>query len=181
MLTGGTRQSREPTTSREETVVNDSVKLQLAVVSRTFSANTEGVSHQESLLQPREAGNCINWVAGHLVLAYDRFLGALGSTPALDGAEGAPYGRGSEPLTDPAQAKDFGELRAAFETAHGRMMELVEQLDEERLAEPAPYSPGSSPEETVGSLLTLLAFHQAYHVGQLGLLRRLAGKEGAIR
>ena len=45
----------------------------------------------------------------------------------------------------------------------------------------APFSPGGDPGETVGSLLMTIAWHQAYHVGQTGLLRRLAGKEGAIR
>jgi uncharacterized damage-inducible protein DinB len=33
----------------------------------------------------------------------------------------------------------------------------------------------------VRSLLSLVMFHQAYHVGQSGLLRRIAGKEGKIK
>jgi hypothetical protein len=48
------------------------------------------------------------------------------------------------------------------------------------MSEPAPYSPGDNPDETLGSLLYLIAFHQAYHVGQLGLCRRLAGKSGGV-
>ena len=53
--------------------------------------------------------------------------------------------------------------------------------DEERLTEPAPYSPGDNPNETLGTLLHLIAFHQAYHVGQLGLGRRLIGKVGGVQ
>ncbi len=34
---------------------------------------------------------------------------------------------------------------------------------------------------TRGEFLNLLAVHQNYHAGQLGLSRRLAGLEGAIR
>jgi uncharacterized damage-inducible protein DinB len=30
-------------------------------------------------------------------------------------------------------------------------------------------------------LLSLLAFHQAYHSGQLGIARRIAGMEGAVK
>jgi len=38
--------------------------------------------------------------------------------------------------------------------------------------------------DTKGSLAAKLAglqFHEAYHAGQLGLLRRIAGKKGAIQ
>jgi len=33
---------------------------------------------------------------------------------------------------------------------------------------------------TVAEALTILGFHEAYHVGQLGIQRRLIGKDGAI-
>jgi hypothetical protein len=46
---------------------------------------------------------------------------------------------------------------------------------------PAPFSPSKNPKETLRSLLTTVLFHQAYHSGQTGLLRRIAGKEGAIK
>jgi uncharacterized damage-inducible protein DinB len=39
----------------------------------------------------------------------------------------------------------------------------------------------SAGKETVGDQLAFLQFHEAYHIGQAGLLRRLAGKDGAIR
>jgi len=35
--------------------------------------------------------------------------------------------------------------------------------------------------KTVGNQLAFFQFHEAYHAGQVGLLRRLAGKEGALR
>ncbi|MBU1676531.1 DinB family protein, partial [bacterium] len=54
-------------------------------------------------------------------------------------------------------------------------------LTEDRLDEPAPFSPGNDETETVGSLLAGLAFHESYHCGQLGLLRRLLGKDGVIK
>jgi len=42
-------------------------------------------------------------------------------------------------------------------------------------------SPTGNPNETVRTLLTTIMFHQAYHAGQTAVLRRIAGKEGAIR
>jgi uncharacterized damage-inducible protein DinB len=43
-----------------------------------------------------------------------------------------------------------------------------------------PDSPTGDPDETLGSLLAVALFHQAYHAGQLGILRRIAGESGAI-
>jgi hypothetical protein len=34
---------------------------------------------------------------------------------------------------------------------------------------------------TLGDKLGFLQFHEAYHAGQIGLLRRLVGKEGKIQ
>ncbi len=62
---------------------------------------------------------------------------------------------------------------------HYRGSDLA-SLSDENLAAAAPFSPRNDPDETVGSLLTLIAFHQAYHTGQTGLLRRVAGHDGAI-
>jgi hypothetical protein len=46
---------------------------------------------------------------------------------------------------------------------------------------PAPFSPTGNPDETVGSLLAAISFHEAYHVGQTGLLRRVVGREGVVK
>jgi len=56
----------------------------------------------------------------------------------------------------------------------------LESLTPERLDSAAPFSPSNNPKETVRSLMTVVAFHQAYHVGQMGVLRRIIGKPGAI-
>lgn len=29
--------------------------------------NTAGLSHEDSLVQPQPAGNCLNWVLGHIL------------------------------------------------------------------------------------------------------------------
>ncbi len=155
--------------------------MQLGVTNEIFQVNTEGVSHEESLRQPAESGNCMNWIAGHLVTAYNSILESLGQEPVWTEARTETYQRYSDPLTDPGRAADFGEIRADFKTAHERVMTGLQGLKPERMSEPAPFSPGNNPDETLGSLLYLIAFHQAYHVGQLGLGRRLTGKGGGVK
>jgi hypothetical protein len=54
-------------------------------------------------------------------------------------------------------------------------------IDPETFDDPVPESPTGNPDETVRSLMSTVMFHQAYHAGQTAVLRRIAGKEGAIR
>jgi hypothetical protein len=56
----------------------------------------------------------------------------------------------------------------------------LRQFPAQRLAEKAPFSPTNDPNETVGSLIAGFVFHDAYHAGQTGLLRRIAARGGAI-
>jgi uncharacterized damage-inducible protein DinB len=90
------------------------------------------------------------------------------------------YDRGSAPIVDAAEARELSEMLNAWDETAERIDAGLATLTLEALDAPAPSSPSDDPKETVRSLLTLVFFHQAYHTGQLGLLRRIAGKEGAI-
>lgn len=161
--------------------MNAMLMMQLEVIKRIFLVNTDGVTHQESVHQPTESGNCLNWIAGHLVTAYNSVLPSLEEDVVWDEVRAETYKRGSDPLVVPEDAIEFAEVVETFATAHDRVMRGLGNLAPDRLSEPAPYSPGNNPDETLGTLLHLIAFHQAYHVGQLGLGRRLVGKAGGIK
>lgn len=143
-------------------------------------ANLAGLTHDESLIQPRPGGNCLNWVVGHLLSVYNSTLPLLGQQPVLEKSALARYERGSAPLEGPGEAREFGELVAAWDTATERIDTGLAGLTNDVLDRPAPFSPSKDPNETVRSLLTTVLFHQAYHAGQTAVLRRLVGKEGAI-
>lgn len=161
--------------------MNEMLLRQLEATHGVFKINTEGVTHEESLRQPADSGNCMNWVSGHLVTAYNSLLPSFGQEPIWAEDRIEIYKRGSDPLKELTNAVEFGEICDAFSTAHQRVVRGLQEMDPERLSEPAPYSPGNNAEETLESLLYLTAFHQAYHVGQLGLGRRLLGHAGGIK
>ena len=143
--------------------------------------NAEGISHEESLVQPRPGGNCFNWVLGHLVAIYGEALPLLGQQPVRPREELSHYQRGAAPITNAAEAIRIEDLDKWWKESCARFDAGLAALPEERLAERAPFSPGDDPNETVGSLIATVVFHQAYHSGQLGVLRRIAGKPGAIK
>ena len=151
------------------------------MIAWVVGQNLDGVDHGASLVAPQPGGNCINWVLGHLVEVYESVLPMLGQERVLDEGALARYARGTEPLTEAAEALPLDDLRGAWAEATARFAAGLEGLEEDALDRPAPFSPGDDPDETVGSLLLTVLFHQIYHAGQLGLLRRLVGLDGAIR
>jgi uncharacterized damage-inducible protein DinB len=151
---------------------------QLARLShQVLRANVADLTHEESLIQPEPAGNCMNWVVGHVLHVYSQVLTQLGQTPVLSQQELARYARGSQPLRDGTEALRFERLVDAWDESWRRVDAGLEALTPEALAAPAP--PGFG--ENVRDLLGFVFFHQAYHSGQAGILRRIAGREGAIR
>lgn len=139
--------------------------------------NLAGVTHEESLVQPQPGGNCLNWVIGHILANRKRILALLGKDPVWNDQDAEPYQRGSEPLTDPAKAKNLDEMVAMLEASQESILAGLSEISNESLQ---AASPDEKLGDTVETMLAGLVFHEAYHVGETGILRRLLGHEGAI-
>jgi len=79
-------------------------------------------------------------------------------------------------LVPAARAGQWDSLLAAFGTTPGGIGQAFETVTADRLA--ALHKPESR--RPRGMQLHFLQFHEAYHVGQIGLMRRVVGKPGAI-
>lgn len=139
--------------------------------------NLEGLTHEESLVQPQPGGNCLNWIVGHILANRKGILGLLGKQPVWNDEDAGPYQRGSEPLTDPVVAKNLDQMLAMLETSQESILAGLTEISEEALQ---ASSPDDKLGDTVETMLAGLVFHEAYHVGETGILRRLLGHEGAI-
>ena len=142
---------------------------QAGIIRQVLRMNVDGFTHEESLIQPSPAGNCLNFV-----------VGMTGQEPVMEPGALDRYARGAPPITDPAEAIDLATLMDAWDTACERVDAGLAALAPEFLDQHAPNSPTNNPDETNRTLLSTVFFHQAYHSGQAGLLRRIAGKKGAI-
>jgi uncharacterized damage-inducible protein DinB len=139
-----------------------------------LNVNVEGLSHEESLLQPPGGGNCLNWVVAHIVANRNHVLGLLGEQPIWAEADYNRFKRGSAPVKNAGDARPFASTLEDFTRSQERIRAGLDRLGDAGLA-------AQSGEETVGDKLAFLHFHEAYHIGQAALLRRMAGKDGAIR
>lgn len=155
--------------------------IQYNYTAWVFNKAVEDIAHADSLVQPAPAGNCMNWVAGHIAGSRMGTLEVAGAEAAWDAERRARYKRGSDPVVGGDDAVDFAEIVGIFSASQAPLLEALTKLTDEQLAAPAPFSPGNDETETIGSLLAGLSFHESYHCGQLGLLRRLLDREGFIK
>jgi uncharacterized damage-inducible protein DinB len=170
-----------PTATHATLSAIDALRAQAQVTHHILRRNTEGITHEESLTQPGTAGNCLNWLLGHLAWSNEQALQVLGQPPVLGEEALHRYKRGSEELRNSDEAIPMDQLLSALNQSFAGIDAGFAALTPEALEAPAPFSPRKKADETKGSLLTLIMFHQAYHTGQTGILRRLLGKEGAIK
>lgn len=140
---------------------------------RVIEINLEGVTQEESLFQPERAGNCINWVSGHIVTTRNLMMKLIGENPAWGEDKTALYQRGAKPLTHADKAIPLAEMLNDLRNSQVVLIKKLKKMTIEELEAPAEDS-------TVFEQLAFLQFHETYHAGQLGLLRRLIGKPGAI-
>lgn len=146
-----------------------------------FRQNTAGVTQEESLRQPQPAGNCINWVGGHLVSSRQGLLASLGVAPTWTQAERDYYKRGSAPVTGAAGTIAWERIAADMDASQEALLGVIANLDTERLLSALPPEGNPFQVDSLGENIAIFHFHESYHVGQLGVLRRLVGKPGAIK
>lgn len=140
----------------------------------------DGFSQEESLMKPETGGNCLHWVMGHLLHVYDQMLPGMGQDAVMETGATDRFKQGAPALKDSEITMDVAVMMAAWDEAAKRVDAGLAELTAERLDAKVPFSPSNNPNETLRTLLTTLFFHQAYHAGQAGLLRRMVGKPGAI-
>ena len=123
-----------------------------------------------------EAGHTPRWVVGHIA-TYRRKVAAMMGVPQPEAPWEAAFVKGSSPADVPADL-DIQAVLDAFQAAHAAITGRWEALTAEAAAAPFGRAlPDGS--DTIGGAISFMAWHETYHMGQLGLLRRLAGKPGA--
>ncbi len=135
--------------------------------NRVTHINLEDINHEDSLISPQSGGNCINWILGHIIASRYDVYDLLG----IDKSDGS----------DLIRLYDRGTKNVDGKSAI-RLEKLIEYLDSSltKLEEHIPEVDFKDREDDL-KMLAFLSFHEAYHCGQIGLLRRIVGREGAIK
>ena len=132
------------------------------------------ITDELALIQPKPAGNSINWVLGHILYERDVISTLIGQEGLLSSDQSTPYQRGSTSY-EIDKLMSFSNMQSILNRTPARFKAGFESLTVEKLAVV------DENEKTLSYQLTFLQFHEAYHIGQIGLLRRLVGLEGVIK
>lgn len=155
----------------------DVLKQQFAMFYGVTRRNLDGMNAADAVVQPSGGGNCANWILGHLINVQNLAMRLIGAEPVWEDPqlERAAF----DPITGPATAVDWNTMVSRLSGSESRCLAALGALDDVALAEPMP-DPFGRP-STRAEILVILAFHQAYHAGQLAMGRRAAGLAGAIK
>lgn len=155
----------------------DRLKENFEFTHRLIHMQTDGLTHADSLLQLPFRGNCLNWVLGHIVDSRNTVLRLLGAQCIWTADECSVYGYGSDPITGEGKALPLERLLADLDESQNRIAAALESISPEALAAEIEIWKGKTP---LAEHLAFLHWHETYHVGQLELLRQLAGKNDAV-
>lgn len=133
----------------------------------------EGVSEADAARRVHQDANSFVFVAAHAVDVRYYLAGLLGveMENPLEGALGEAAG-----IDDVTRMPTLAEVEEALGAVSGPLEERIAALHPGELAGPSPVKFPIDDGTLEGAILFLLQ-HESYHVGQLGLLRKLLGHE----
>lgn len=143
------------------------VKVQIFSNYKVISMNIEGITNEEAMTFPNGEANCMNWVLGHLIYIRNPLLNILGEKAVWDGDRFSCYNRGEIPLDRKDEFVSFEELKSYLKQSQDGLeakLDSIESFNSENIKD-----------------ISTLCLHEIYHSGQMGYLRRILGKPGAIK
>lgn len=145
---------------------------------RTLHRQTDGVTHEESMMQLPFRGNCMNWTLGHMLLCREDIFEILGKPRYFPDNTFARYDSGTEPITaDEAGVIRTEKLLEMFDEHAPHLTNLLLTTSDETYA--STVQAGQNV-RTLAFRVLFYFFHEAEHVGEVGVLRQLAGKDDKV-
>ena len=148
------------------------VKKQFDLHTRLFNNVLEGISDPDTNSRANGHVNHIKWLAGHLTSTRFGFKDMAGFE------EGDPYGElfsHGKAIDPEADYPSIESIRENWNAISGKISDALGSLPAEALEADAPRVPIG--EGKMGDFLDFLMHHEAYHIGQIGILRKFLGQE----
>ena len=144
---------------------------QFEMQTRLFKNALEGLE-ADYPTRPSEATNHIAWLAGHLASARYSIISLLGASAQEPHPDVYGQGKGiDENLTYPS----LDRCLADWNEVTPLLMDVLKNVNEEALSSKSPFPTPMG--EKLGDVIAFFAHHEAYHIGQIAILRKYFGHE----
>lgn len=161
----------EATTTTSISVLLKQYDLQTRLYKNVLNDVEEPKSNQ----RVSETMNHIKWVAGHLLSARMNLLKIAGREPDEHYDQLFGHGNGIDPNADYPVIE---EILEKWDSTSILVRTVLAQLPEEALDGEMTQTPiGDS---SLRGFLAFMMHHEAYHIGQLGILRKYIGLDAMI-
>jgi len=158
----------------------------LAALGNRFRFNTTFLRGLTKGFEPEQwgrtlsdaGGNSAHWILGHIASSRRLAVRLLGGDAAIAPWE-AHFARGEEP----GDAHDYPEpdvLARDFQTVGKQLVSILKEMGPEKQGQPWEGEPFPDGSDTLGGAAHFFHFHESYHLGQFGVLRRAFGLERVI-
>lgn len=145
--------------------------------SRRFTDKVLGeiTRAEDWVRRPNASTNHAMWIAGHLGLATNSFIGFVDATKKDCREDLAPlFGKGSRPLDDLRAYPTPADV-TSFLTERGRVfMGLLDRCADDDFTRQVTQGPSFMYD--VGAVFQMAAWHETLHAGQLTVIHRMIGK-----
>ncbi len=140
--------------------------------TRLFNNVLDGLSEFDTSSRPKGV-NHIKWIAGHLTTSRFALKGFADLNVSDPYEEFFAHGKS---LSEDADYPTINAIRDLWNEISDTISAGLSRLPEEVLNGPAPARLPIG-DDTLEGMLAFLMHHEAYHLGQMGLLRRQLGHE----
>ena len=147
------------------------VAEQFRITTNLFIKAMADLDKDEAMRRPGPVSNPLLWLAGHVIHFRTRLLSLVGVPRDF------PWGSKFDTGAKVGRAEDYpepGELVAMWEELSQLLMERLAVLSEADLALP-PAARVPSTDATLRGAIGYFSLHEAYHVGQMGYVRKWLG------
>ncbi|HYP19751.1 MAG TPA: DinB family protein [Chloroflexia bacterium] len=138
---------------------------------RVIKKRMEGLSHEDSLLQPPiPTANCLNWIMGHVMATRSNILALMGLPTVWEYGQAGRYISDSRPVDAKGEdALPLEEILEAFDQSQELLLGTLRTLSVDDLQAPTG-DHGTQAVQTIGGQLAFYHFHESYHLGQIDAL-----------
>jgi uncharacterized damage-inducible protein DinB len=141
---------------------------------RLLGLNAAGLTDELAARQPADGVSSASWILGHVVLSRRGIVRMLGGQLPQDPAWKQHYARGG---SGAGAHLAWPALLEAFQATDAALKEAFQGVADWDL--PAQ-NPGLGIEQPLEQVVAFLFMHECYHLGQIGVIRKLHGLPGAI-
>lgn len=135
-----------------------------------------GLRPDDMRRRPGAGSNPLLWVVGHIVSTRNLMARSLGG--GLDLPWASKFAQKST-FDEAADYPDAAELEKVLRQLSAQLQVRLSQLSDADLSAPGPRD-FPIPDKSLRGAIAFLVYHEAYHVGQVGYLKKWLGYPGIV-